>query len=581
MQKIVAYRHVRQKRHFRNRWHLRHKPERRRKRQRRGRRQGFTAPGTASGRKLYPVAADSSPESLRAARAGLEGCELPADRGAPGDALRRESQGEAVLNCTGPARANGRNDRQHQEIRYNRDFRHIANKSKPMITLSQATNSSRPAQPVRPVTTDRLSEKICGAPLESSPKNPRQARHARSERHRTIETTVSGTAMAAGRLAVGSRGLAWHRRIGSAAGAADGDGGSRQHGSSGRRCAQHDNAQHGYTWLLFSPNFYSPERRLSGTAQSVAGQLQSALRPRCSQRDCSICCCPDQPNSNQRTGCVRDGRQPAAGRTCRLGIGCRRVNSAPQTSLEIWQAQNSPQPPTAEAQSNAEGVERLPDTQLTSATTAVVRPPLKRGTLIEAVPPAEMLGRHRLLAASPIELVGQSGDDTPAEAPAQTPPGQLPDTGIQSGEGPNNGPLAPAQGDSKKLGKAPVDYTREFLRTQSVLLRKGQLQFDTGAAYGTVETGFPTIVNGNLTQGLPRRRLAYIPLQLRYGLTDRIQMFANMPVGYVNNEQTVLGQYANYSGRGGTGDLNVGHRGIGCGAATAALGIRISSPPSA
>ena len=65
-------------------------------------------------------------------------------------------------------------------------------------------------------------------------------------------------------------------------------------------------------------------------------------------------------------------------------------------------------------------------------------------------------------------------------------------------------------------------------------------------------------MGGNLTSGLLRRRLGYVPVQLRYGLTDRLQMFANVPVGYVCNEQTVLGSYANYSGRGGTGDTNLG-----------------------
>jgi hypothetical protein len=190
----------------------------------------------------------------------------------------------------------------------------------------------------------------------------------------------------------------------------------------------------------------------------------------------------------------------------------------------------------------------VPETQLTAAIAGMGDTRLDQGALIEAVPPVEPLTRPRLTTLAPIELA------------QQTPP---PDVGIQAAEPPSAtaaagpGP-APLPGDDKKLGKAPVDYTRQFLRTQSVLLKQGQIQFDTGAAYGTVEANFPTVVNGNLAQGLDRRRLGYMPFQLRYGLTDRLQMFANMPVGYVCNEQSVLGSYTQYSGRGGTGDLNLG-----------------------
>jgi hypothetical protein len=224
---------------------------------------------------------------------------------------------------------------------------------------------------------------------------------------------------------------------------------------------------------------------------------------------------------------------------------------APGTSFAGWQLeQQVPAGQVEPAVWNAptNHLVPVPEVELASAIVGLGDTRLNQGTLIEAVPPLPPppLGR-RLTQSTPIELA------------QQTPP---PDTGVQSGEPPSavGGPAqpgAPAEGE-KSLGKAPVNYSREFLRYQSVLLKQGQCQFDTGAAYATVESYFPTIVNNTLTQGFYHRRLAYVPAQIRYGLTDRAQMYVNCPVGYVCSEQTVLGSYANYSGRGGTGDTNLG-----------------------
>ncbi|HTU26711.1 MAG TPA: hypothetical protein VMF30_14985 [Pirellulales bacterium] len=190
----------------------------------------------------------------------------------------------------------------------------------------------------------------------------------------------------------------------------------------------------------------------------------------------------------------------------------------------------------------------VPDAELVGAVSGMGDTRLRQASLIEAAPPITPppLGR-RLTQSAPIELA------------QQTPP---PDTGIQATESPSavGNAAAPGsqQGDDKKLGKAPIDYSRQFLRTQSVLVKQGQIQFDTGVGYGTVESYFPTIVNNTLVQGFYHRRLGYAPAQIRYGLSDRAQFYANCPVGYVCTETTVLGSYANYSGRGGTGDTNVG-----------------------
>ncbi|HEY1785741.1 MAG TPA: hypothetical protein VGG30_09345 [Pirellulales bacterium] len=225
--------------------------------------------------------------------------------------------------------------------------------------------------------------------------------------------------------------------------------------------------------------------------------------------------------------------------------------SIPSTSFARWQLEQQnpggqPEPALWNAPINT--LVPVPEVQQASAIGGLGDTRLNRGTLIEAAAPLPPppLGR-RLTQTAPIELA------------QQTPP---PDTGIQSGESPSavggTDPPGKAPDGEQKLGKSPIDYSRQFLRTQAVLVKQGQCQFDTGAAYGTVQSYFPTIVGNTLTQGFFHRRLAYVPAQIRYGLTDRLQLYANCPVGYVCSEQSVLGSYANYSGRGGTGDTNVG-----------------------
>ncbi len=234
----------------------------------------------------------------------------------------------------------------------------------------------------------------------------------------------------------------------------------------------------------------------------------------------------------------------------------RQSQWAPQDSYARSQTTNRPQGSASPAlwETPASGLLPVPDAQLTSASTGPDEPRLNQGALIEAVPPVEPVGRERGLTQTvPIELAQQPAPPPAAAALSSD------DTGIQAAESPDAvGPSTPGPNADKKMGKAPVDYTRQFLRTQSVLIKQGQWQFDTGAAYGTLETTAATVYNGNLVNENLHRRLGYVPVQLRYGLTDRVQLFANVPVGYVCNQTSVLGTFSNYSGRGGTGDTNIG-----------------------
>lgn len=121
-------------------------------------------------------------------------------------------------------------------------------------------------------------------------------------------------------------------------------------------------------------------------------------------------------------------------------------------------------------------------------------------------------------------------------------------------------------------GQAPVNNNLQFLRTQDVLLEAGKWQVDWGIWYIHFTDDFPVAVTngaGDVTGVLPgnvRRRLLFSPFAFRYGLTDRIQLFGFLPVGWSNTQTSVVG--TNNAGNiiaqsddlnsGGLGDLTAG-----------------------
>ncbi len=54
-----------------------------------------------------------------------------------------------------------------------------------------------------------------------------------------------------------------------------------------------------------------------------------------------------------------------------------------------------------------------------------------------------------------------------------------------------------------------------------------------------------------------RQRLIYMPLAVRYGLYDRVQLFANAPVGWAGTEVSITGA-DEFLNNGGIGDTNAG-----------------------
>lgn len=116
---------------------------------------------------------------------------------------------------------------------------------------------------------------------------------------------------------------------------------------------------------------------------------------------------------------------------------------------------------------------------------------------------------------------------------------------------------------AESLGSEPENVGILFLRTQTVLLKPRQWQFDTGLSYTIAESDFPVaVVDGfgtvtGVTEGRIRQRLLMVPFEARYGLTRRIQLFLAAPVGYSNTE-TAYGGVDNYLDTGGIGDVSFG-----------------------
>ena len=142
---------------------------------------------------------------------------------------------------------------------------------------------------------------------------------------------------------------------------------------------------------------------------------------------------------------------------------------------------------------------------------------------------------------------------------------------------PAAGPSAPgaAPPSQEKLGTAPEDYSHQFLRQESVLLKPGDWQFDTGLNYTVLDHYFTGLQQTGNNQVVPldermRRRLMLVPMQFRYGVCEDVQAFVNMPVGWANTEISSIGtnSESDYN-TGGIGDTNAGlswllHKSGGC-----------------
>jgi hypothetical protein len=113
--------------------------------------------------------------------------------------------------------------------------------------------------------------------------------------------------------------------------------------------------------------------------------------------------------------------------------------------------------------------------------------------------------------------------------------------------------------DAETLGSEPEDnYSLQFLRADTVLLKPGEMQFDYGVTYTLADTIIPA-VNGSseLEHARFRQRELLTPLEIRYGFTRRVQLFVNVPFGWSNIE-LALSDFELFENDGGLGDIVFG-----------------------
>ncbi len=124
----------------------------------------------------------------------------------------------------------------------------------------------------------------------------------------------------------------------------------------------------------------------------------------------------------------------------------------------------------------------------------------------------------------------------------------------------------------QKFGEQPPDRSHEFLRKQDVLLHCGEWQFDVGFQYLIFSHDFTQLSQvGNLISAVDSRetrRLMIAPFDARYGISDSLQAFADVPFGWSNTEISYPG-FDDFTNQGGIGDMTVGlnwlvHKSCGC-----------------
>jgi hypothetical protein len=116
---------------------------------------------------------------------------------------------------------------------------------------------------------------------------------------------------------------------------------------------------------------------------------------------------------------------------------------------------------------------------------------------------------------------------------------------------------------AERLGKEPEDHSLEFLRRETVLLAPGKWQLDVGLTYTITQSEFPVSIVGDhgivigSTRGRLQQSVLLVPLEVRYGLSRRLQLFFDAPVGYSHAMMSYAG-WEDIADVGGIGDLRTG-----------------------
>jgi hypothetical protein len=153
---------------------------------------------------------------------------------------------------------------------------------------------------------------------------------------------------------------------------------------------------------------------------------------------------------------------------------------------------------------------------------------------------------------------GGQSNQLPVPAQETRPLPQPPSVEGVAPQGDNATPSTPSNRSDQKLGEAPPDTHLEFLRQQTVLLKPCEWQMDVGFTYLHSDSTFTDIILPNqLVEARIRQRLLFMPLEVRYGLFERVQLFANAPFGWANTEVSHIGA-DDFTNNGGIGDTNAG-----------------------
>lgn len=108
------------------------------------------------------------------------------------------------------------------------------------------------------------------------------------------------------------------------------------------------------------------------------------------------------------------------------------------------------------------------------------------------------------------------------------------------------------------LGEAPQDIAQIFLRQSSSLLPAENWQFELGFNYLWQEAPALVLLPGDLLDFQQvRDRRVIVPLTLRYGWNDRLEVFGTLPVGVSHFERLDAANGATTT-RGGLGDVSAG-----------------------
>ena len=143
-------------------------------------------------------------------------------------------------------------------------------------------------------------------------------------------------------------------------------------------------------------------------------------------------------------------------------------------------------------------------------------------------------------------------DDELAPAPATN--------GGQANQGENE---EDSLAEAEQVGEEPEDTSLQFLRTQTVLLKPGESQFDVGINYLLTENDFPVLLTDDMGTIIGvdevrfRVRELTVPLEYRLGLHERVQGFVGVPIGW-SNTQVSLDALEAFENDGGIGDVNFG-----------------------